>query len=230
MFDIHQAAFDTDGDWDDDRAGEYCDGLMTAFAESPEGSAFTEHYGQLGWAHTFLDFGLSYVSSTPPEMSARDVEEIVFGIFPRKVSVEAEAAGEIIAELRAFWEFLGRQYELPNAPGILKELDRDAETELKRELSDPRNFGMAKSFVMMGQKAGYDMTSEAGMQQFMVAYNRGMLAGQGGLSDEPTPALGSLFTGQNPAGLSFNVTPEDRRQRKKQRRKQKRSKSKRGRR
>jgi hypothetical protein len=230
MFDIHQAAFGADGDWDDERAGEYCEGLMTAFVESPEGSAFSEHYGEIGWAYTFLEYGLSYLGSTPPEMHVRDVEEIVFGIFPRKVSVEAEAAGEIIAELRAFWEFLGRQYELPNAPRILAELDGEAEAHLKRELSDPRNFGMAKSFVMMGQEAGYDMTTEEGMQQFMLAYNEAQLATRGGLPNEPGPVMETSHSGPKPAGLSFNVTPTERKQRKKQRRKQKRRKSKRGRR
>jgi len=39
---------------------------------------------------------------------------------------------------------------------------------------------MAKSFVMMGQRAGFDMTSEADMNAFMTAYNASLAAGLGG--------------------------------------------------
>ena len=31
MFDIHKLAFAADGDWDDNLANEYCEGLMAAF-------------------------------------------------------------------------------------------------------------------------------------------------------------------------------------------------------
>lgn len=230
MFDIHQSVFDEDGEWVDEAAEEYCNGLMTAFAESPEGQAFEEHYGDVGWPHSFLHYGLNYLGSTPPEMSRRDVEEILFELFPRKVSVEAEAAGEIMAEMRAFWEFLGRQYELPNAAGILADLGRDAETRLKRELSDPSNFGMAKSFFTMGRDAGFDMTSEAGMAQFTLAYNEGLLASRGELPDDTQPEFDDPLNRTKLGWPTFNVTSEVRQQRKKQRRKNKQRKSKRNRR
>ena len=46
---------------------------------------------------------------------------------------------------------------------------------LEAELSDPTNFGMAKSIFMSGTNSGYDMTSEAGMAEFMAAYNQSLL-------------------------------------------------------
>jgi uncharacterized protein YecA (UPF0149 family) len=35
---------------------------------------------------------------------------------------------------------------------------------------------MAKSMFMLGKKSGYDMTSEAGIAQFMMDYNRSLLS------------------------------------------------------
>ena len=45
---------------------------------------------------------------------------------------------------------------------------------LETELSDTSNYGMAKSMIMSGHKAGYDMSSEAGLAEFMMAYNRSL--------------------------------------------------------
>jgi len=230
MFDIHQSVYDEDGEYDEELGEEYTDGLMTAFAESPEGQAFEEHYGEVGWPHSFLYYGLVYLGYMPPEMSRRDVEEILFEIFPRKVSVEAESAGEIIAEMRAFWEFLGRQYELPNAAGILQDLGRDAEARLKRELSDTGNFGMAKSFMTMGRDAGFDMTTQEGLDAFMLTYNSALLAARGELPDDMDPGFNDPLDAPKPPRSTFNVTPEVRQQRKKQRRKSRQRKSKRNRR
>ena len=120
-------------------------------------------------------------------MSARDVDEIVFEIFPRKVSMEAEQAGEVIAELCAFWRFLQREYQLQNAARILELLGPGAEERLHDALDDPENFGMAKSFFMAGQKAGFDMRSEAGLAEFMLAYNARILSNRGAVSRPMSP-------------------------------------------
>ena len=38
-------------------------------------------------------------------------------------------------------------------------------------MQEPANFGMAKSFVLMGKQAGFDMESPEGMQAWVKAYN-----------------------------------------------------------
>jgi hypothetical protein len=124
-----------------------------------------------------LDFAFDYLGVTPPEMSVRDLREILFELFPRKVSVEPEAAGDIVEELRAFWRFVERQYGLPQSRRLLDDLDTAAEQRLRRELSDPANFGMAKSFFMMGQRTGFDMTTQEGTDRFVAAYNAAILGG-----------------------------------------------------
>jgi len=41
-------------------------------------------------------------------------------------------------------------------------------------MNDPARFGMAKSFFMMGQSAGFDMTKQEDMDSFVKLYNAGL--------------------------------------------------------
>jgi hypothetical protein len=171
-----------------------------------------ETHGPVGWSASMLDFAFDYLGVTPPEMSLRNLREIVYELFPRKVSVEAEAAGEIVEELRAFWRFVEREYRLPQASEFLEELDEEAERTLYRELADPANYGMAKSFFMMGEQAGFDMTSQEGNDQFMTAYNAALLGrmGQGQIA------------GGNPGSVSASARKAKKKARKKKLKQQKR--------
>jgi hypothetical protein len=179
MFDIHQSVRDEEYDgYEEKRVEEYTSGLMQAFAESPEAKPLIESGAVLGWARHLLHYYFGYIGASFPQMTRRDHDEVVFELFPRKISTEAESAPEIITELRAFWGFLDRQYALPNAKQILETLTDDAVVRLKRELSNPRNFGMAKSFFMLGQQAGFDMTTQEGLDEFVAAYNSGLVAGR----------------------------------------------------
>ena len=147
-----------------------------------------------------MHYAFNYLGFTPPQMSPSNLEEIVFGLFPRKVSVEPEVAAEIVTELRAFWMFLGRQYNLQNAPRMLALLDDSAIPRLQNLLGDPANFGMAKSLIATGNSAGFDMTSQAGLNEFMLAYNSSLLAArdQTRLPLGPLPELVRLDSGGQP--------------------------------
>ncbi|MBP86329.1 MAG: hypothetical protein CMJ64_06395 [Planctomycetaceae bacterium] len=141
MFDLYDEPFDEDGKWDSEGGVvEYCSGLMQAFAESPEGEAYCNHNGHIGWTHSFLYYSLAYLGTLPQEMSQRDINEVLFDLIPRKVSTDSDSATEIISELRAFWEFLEREYQLDNAPSIVAFLDASAEKRLEQELDDPANY------------------------------------------------------------------------------------------
>jgi len=182
MFDVTQDAFE-DGEWSDELAANYRRGLFEAFEKSPEGTACQEHLGELGWTYTFLDLALNYVGTTPPGMSLADLNEVLLEIFPRKVSTEPESAEAIVCELRAFWEFLGRQYQLPNAPKFVAALDARLQSRLERELANPQNFGMAKSLFMMGDEMGFDMTTQEGLNEFMIFYNSSLVGTRPPASD-----------------------------------------------
>lgn len=189
MFDIHQSPLKGNDGYDDRSLAEYCEGLVEAFTESPEGRACRERYQGSGWTHAFLDLALGYLGMTPPEMSQQDVNEVLFELFPCDALAEAADAGRIVGELRAFWEYLGREYRLPQAAGIAAKLDQDAERRLERELSDPSNFCVAKSFFMLGVDMGFDMTTEEGVRQFSAAYNEAMQARWPAHEDREPPAV-----------------------------------------
>ncbi len=223
MFNIHQSICNRDGEVDERRSSKYIDGITQAFAASPEGQPLLEHDGDLGWAEIFLDYLFGYLGVALPEMSLADLNEVLFDLIPRKVSTGPESAAEIIKELRAFWHFLDRQYKLPNAPKILENLTDEAVTDLRNELADPRNWGMAKTIFMQGQAAGFDMATEEGLQAFLDIYNAGQLGGLGpGLPLPPPPLFDEgeeydedLDLGPGPAPL----TPEQRRQQRDKKRK-----------
>jgi hypothetical protein len=118
-----------------------------------------------------LHYAITYPGVTPPVMTPDDLEEVLYDLFPRKVITEKGDGAEIIQELRAFWRFLQRVYQLPHAKQMLARLTPQAARRLERELQEPANFGMAKSFVLMGQQAGFDMESPEGMRAWVQAYN-----------------------------------------------------------
>ncbi len=178
-FNIHQQVFDRDGMPLEKKASQYQDQLLQLFEQSPEGQALWNEGIEPGWASMLLDFGMNYLSVTPPQMSPDDVREILFDLIPRKVSASADEAPEIIRELQAFWTFLQREFHLENAAACLKMLDEKAARELKKKMSDPSTFGIAKSFVMMGMERGFDLSSEEGINKWMETYNAELTAGTG---------------------------------------------------
>src|SRR5437016_5429576 len=103
-----------------------------------------------------------------------------------KLITERGDGAEIIQELRAFWRFLQRVYQLPQASQMLARLTPQAARRLERELQEPANFGMVKSFVLMGKEAGFDMESPEGMRAWIQAYNATVA---------PTMAAGSRYRG-----------------------------------
>ncbi len=193
MFDIHQQLFDEDGNRNDDEIADYIDDLTTEFTDSPEAQPIMETYGEIGWCQSMMDLSINHLGSTPAEMTVHDFNEVVYDLMPRKVTIESEYAFEIIAELKAFWKFVARQYGLQNAQQIYDSIDETAADDLEAELGDSSNFGMAKSFFTMGLAAGYDMTTEAGLLAFQAAFNsRGATVPLPG-SDPRNPTMVHVF-------------------------------------
>ena len=180
MFDLNTSILDPEyGDeLDDGRLEKYIDGLMAEFAESAEAEAFMQEFDtSLCWPATYMNYAAQYFCATPATVTPAETAEILFEIFPRKVSVDADAAYEIIAELRAFWQFLKRTRSLAKADTILNLLTDEYADRLEAELTDPSNFGMAKSLFATGASAGFDMTDQADLNRFVLAYNASLESG-----------------------------------------------------
>ena len=70
-----------------------------------------------------MDYGINYLGVTPAQMILDSLREVLFDLFPQKVSANADEAPEIIHELQAFWKFLQREFHLENADARLRVLD-----------------------------------------------------------------------------------------------------------
>ena len=204
-FDIHQKIFDADGLPLENVAEDYKDKLVDLFEQSPEGQVLQEEDNYGCWAEIMLDLGQNYLSVTPPKMSAKDIREILFDLIPRKISATAEQAPDIIRELQAFWSFLQREFHLANATTCLAVFNDKATQRLKEEMSNPANFGMAKSFVMGGIERGFDMRSQEGIDEWMRTYNAELMAGKA-KPISPVGWLKQMFFGNS---ASFEASEED---------------------
>lgn len=167
---------------------ELVDALVGLFLDSQEGQRRREDDPGVGfWATHLLSYGYNYPGATLPEMSVADVDEIVTELFPRKITLaEPEGADDVIPELTAFWEFLKREFHLPQADAVLEWL-RDIEPDFPGIMNDPANFGMAKSMVTMGKAAGFDMSTREGLNAFMLAYNANLFVERPEAAQTPPP-------------------------------------------
>lgn len=159
LFDLAQ-----DGeDIDHERRRELEDALVREFVEAPEAKVLDDVQS----CHFVMDFAADYFGATIATLGPRELREIVFDIIPRKVSIEASKARWLIDENRAFYSFLGRKYGLQQAEACLRVFEGDAVKRLEAALSDTSKFGMAKSLVMAGHDAGFDMNSKEGLEAWM---------------------------------------------------------------
>ncbi len=173
-FDIHQIDdLDTSNDeYAEERFDAYRDELLQLFLDSPEYKQHARTYPNPSWADSFMDFGFRYLGYSIPTLNARAVDELITDILPRKISLQArEDALDAIPELIAFWSFVKREYNLPNANSILKYLNSCSPEKFTDSMFDPRKAGMAKSFFMSGQASGFDMTDMKQANQYMALYN-----------------------------------------------------------
>lgn len=182
-FDINnRKVIDPDsGEYDEEEVERYQDELIELFEQSAEAQELVDEGLELGHVYPFLSYGGEHLGVAPPSMDAATVESVVFDLFPRKVTVMPEEASAIVQELRAFWRFLLREFALPNAAECLGVLEEATAVErLRKKLSDPSSYDMAKSMMMLGIQRGFDVTTEDGLNEWMRTYQAEQMAAAGG--------------------------------------------------
>jgi len=132
-------------DLDEERADTEREDALRRFSESSHASGV-----RVRWAGLALEYAASFDGVDLAGLDADALRAVVFEHIPRKVSCEPSAAGEIIRSFRAFWTFAGEELHHPHAAACLELLGDDAIPRLARELDDPGNYGLAKSFFMAG--------------------------------------------------------------------------------
>lgn len=179
-FDIYQNVFNRNGSPSERKSQKYQNDLMRLFAPSPEGQTLTNEGIDGGRTFTFLDFGINYLGMTPPQMSADSLRTILFQLFPQKFTTTLEDSPNMIRELQQFWQFLKREFNLKNADACLKVLnDKATVKRYEKEMRNSANYGIAKSFAMMGLERGFDLSTQEGVDEWMQIYNEELASGKG---------------------------------------------------
>lgn len=186
-FDIQAVLFTDGGELDEEAAARYERDLTKLFEESPEGRALAADGLDTGFAGQIIHYLLRYEGVSVTQMTDLGFETIVFEIIPAKMVVEPEEARGMILEARAFCRYLEREHGLENVRSCLSIVEGDDVIEaLEAALSDPENWGMAKSMVMQGKAKGFDVSSKEGLEQWFAAYNASLPP------PSPYPALGGI--------------------------------------
>ena len=89
-FNIHQQVFDRDGMPLEKKANQYKDQLFQLFVQSPEGQQLWSEGIEPSWTSLLMDFGMNYLSITPPQMTPRHLREILFDLFPGKENPQSD--------------------------------------------------------------------------------------------------------------------------------------------
>lgn len=185
-FEISPNLFNDDGEFDEDELNEYFDSLENLFEESPECEALAEQ--ETSYLSLLFSFGRDYFNAIPPTLSVGELEEILFDLIPRKVTMDAGEAEPLVLEFQAFFRFLHRKFSVTDAAQLADICDQSAVKMLKAKLSDSSNFGLAKSFFSAGKSLGLDMTSEEDIAAFTSFYNQGLASERDDFEDQ-TPVL-----------------------------------------
>jgi len=122
----------------------------------------------------FLDYTYRYFQIAPKEWDTNYISEICLDIIPRKVSSDGdffENFGDILTSfLQFFQEYKGIATE------ELWKYVQEIKEEIPKRASDPRNWGMAKSFMMQAEEEGYDPSDQDSLNEFMHSYNSRLLS------------------------------------------------------
>jgi hypothetical protein len=185
----------------------YINGAIEAFSTSPIGQDYLAQHPVGGdWIATFLEIGFLFGPGLPSKMTMANVRDLIEQTLPRKVTLGSpEDAEDAEAEWIAFWTFLRQSYKpLPNAGPIITYL-KSIKGRFATWMFDPNRAGLAKSFVIQGQAAGFDMSKQENVDAFKDLYNQQLKNQQ--LKDKQPQ--GQKLTSQKPSVLP-GLTPASR--------------------
>jgi len=119
---------------------------------------------------SFAEFMYSYQLLSPEEWDEDGLEECCLDVIPRKVSADESYFRSIAPVLSAFFSFTEEKGLLRNASRLARRVKK-IDNQIVKNASNPKNWGMAKSFAMTAKQAGFDITDEKEMERFIALYN-----------------------------------------------------------
>jgi hypothetical protein len=112
------------------------------------------------WAGILTNLSIRKVGALLPELTPEQLQELLFVAVPAEVMCEPGQAWDVIAGTKAALAHAG-------AHELEQTLPADAVKRLEERLGSPAAFGPEKSLFMAGTWAGYDMTTEEGITEFL---------------------------------------------------------------
>ncbi|MEP6866058.1 MAG: hypothetical protein ABJE66_35895 [Deltaproteobacteria bacterium] len=168
LADLVRRPLTRDGALDQNACDTYVEVIEAAFLRSPEARDVAPE-----WARVFLEDGALVLGTTIAQLVPDEVRDLVFGELPRSLIAQPSDAPAIIATIQAILEFAARELGSYAANwSATTALPGDAVDTLASELADPNNYGPAKAFFMQGLAAGYDMSTQGGVDAWTRAHNR----------------------------------------------------------
>lgn len=119
---------------------------------------------------SFAEFMYSYYGLQPEEWGERTIdgglEECCTWVFPKRITADQSCFESIAPVLSAFFSFAGEKGLLNNASELVERV-QDIEREIVENASNPKNWGLAKSFLMIAKEAGVDIEDEQELNDFL---------------------------------------------------------------
>jgi hypothetical protein len=139
----------------------------------------------------FAEYAFNYEGDQPREWTVYTVETVCCGLFPRKISASAKDIGAIVDTLVAFFDWLHQEGIHPQA-AKMRDKAKNLKPQIIKIASNPSNWGMAKTMVMGGMAAGYDMTDQSDIDAY-ISQSSPFYTNNKGTINTPKPAKENPF-------------------------------------
>jgi hypothetical protein len=145
------------------------DGIVERFERTPGGT----DRGRV--AQQVLDFKWGYLDGDMGRWSPGDIEEILLGLYPRKVVLEPGDESQVVEGLTALLRFLAVDGLLDGGEATARRLS-DGTAALggafRRAMADEGRWGMGKRLMSGATSSGFDVTDQASLDAWMAKFNQ----------------------------------------------------------
>jgi len=123
-------------------------------------------------AEVLLDYKWAYGDGRICDWRRRDLEDLLLDHFPRKVTIDEDELLSVVPAIKAFLAHLDRRGLLGGDP--LPELHRELDAinaDFVTAMTDPANFGPAKSMATLMQADGVTLDDRAAVDRWIDEFN-----------------------------------------------------------
>jgi len=128
---------------------------------------------------SFTECMYSYHGFSPEEWDEEGLRQCCLETLPRKITADESYYESIAPVLSAFFEFTEDKGLLRNSSDLAN-MVRKINKQIVEAAADPRNWGIAKSFLMAAKDAGINVHDEKELNKFITFYNSLQAQGQFG--------------------------------------------------